>query len=138
MVAVIYSSLEIAREFADEVEKGIRTRAISPRRKRGHDPRVGDTLKLFVKDSTRPVGIILRTAKVTRVREIRFATFGMTLDRQSLHAGFCADYQGPADPELYDGDFAVAYGFQDFEGLAGWIGAEYGLPFEGLLIEWAA
>jgi hypothetical protein len=61
---------------------------------------------------------------------------GIVLDGKPLYAGDAPAYQDDPQPEVYDGDFARADGFNSFSAMVEFFENHYGLPFEGRLIEW--
>lgn len=128
-------ALNFKAEFVDDVELGRKRRSIRVPRKDGRDPKCGDRLQLYTGMRTTRCHK-LGEATCTRVRSVEIDYTGITLDGRKLYAGDAPAYQGGADPEGYDGDFARADGFDDFGAMVKFFKREHGLPFRGNLIEW--
>lgn len=121
-------------EFIVLIDSGQKTRTVRRVRKSGN-PKRGDILQLYVGLRTKACEKI-REVRCTRVRPIRITRMGVTLGDRVLYAGDSPAYQGAPDPEAYDGDFARADGFDCFTDMVDFFHQQYGLPFEGQLIEW--
>ncbi|MHC2867939.1 hypothetical protein ACVIYH_009072 [Bradyrhizobium diazoefficiens] len=79
----------------------------------------------------------IRDVTCTRVRPIEISHMGIVLDGKPLIAGDAPAHLGAPDAEQYDGDFARADGFGNFGEMLDFFDRQYGLPFEGQLIEWS-
>lgn len=128
-------ALNFKAQFADDVEDGRKKRSIRALRKDGRDPKKGDKLQFYTgmrqKDCRK-----LGEATCTRVRPVEIDGTGITLDGFLLYGGHAPAYEGGVQPDRYDGDFAMADGFQGFGDIRDFFEEQHGLPFKGLLIEW--
>lgn len=129
-------ALNFKTVFADDIELGRKTRTIRKIRARGN-PVAGCALQLYTKLRSKSAEK-LRDATCTQVRPVLIDHTGVTLNGRALWAGDAPAYQGGPDPENYDGDFARADGFDAFGDMVEFFEKQYGLPFEGQLIEWKA
>jgi hypothetical protein len=129
MVAISFKS-----EFVDLIDGGEKTRTIRGIRKAGN-PEPGNVLQLYTGLRTANCEKI-RDVTCTRVRPVIIDHMGIRLAGRQLYAGDAPAYQGGPDPESYDGDFARADGFDNFVSMLEFFEKQYGLPFEGQLIEW--
>lgn len=127
-------ALTFKREFVTSIDAGEKTRTIRRVRKAGN-PEAGKPLQLYTGLRTKDCEKI-RDAVCTRVRPVAIDHMGVTLDGQKLYAGDAPAYEGEPDAEMYDGDFARADGFDNFGQMIDFFEAQYGLPFEGQMIEW--
>lgn len=130
MVALSFKS-----EFVVAIDAGEKRRTIRRVRKVGN-PEPGKPLQLYSGMRTKDCEKI-RDATCTRVRPVIINHMGVRLDGRQLYAGDAPAYQGGPDPDQFDGDFARADGFNSFPDMAAFFAREYGLPFEGQLIEWS-
>lgn len=127
-------ALNFKAEFVIPIDAGEKTRTIRRVRKSGN-PEPGKALQLFTGLRTSECEKI-RDATCTRVRPVTIDHIGIVLDGRPLIAGDAPAYQGGPDPERWDGDFARADGFDSFGDMVEFFEKQYGLPFEGQLIEW--
>lgn len=127
-------ALNFKRDFLYQIDNGDKRRTIRPVRKSGN-PESGKALQLYTGMRTKDCEKI-RDAICTRVRPVKIDHMGVTIDGRQLYAGDAPAYQGGVDPEHYDGDFARADGFDSFTEMVEFFDKQYGLPFEGQLIEW--
>lgn len=127
-------ALNFKPEFVYPIDAGIKRRTIRRVRKAGN-PEPQKPLQLYTGMRTKGCEKI-RDVTCTRVRPVVIDHTGITLDGRALYAGDAPAYQGGEDPESYDGDFARADGFNDFSEMVDFFDSQYGLPFEGQLIEW--
>jgi hypothetical protein len=128
-------ALNFKAQFADDVELGRKRRSIRAQRKDGRNPKLGDALQLYTGMRQKGCRKLL-DAKCVRVRPVEIDYTGIKLDGRPLYAGDAPSFTGGVDPESFDGDFARADGFDSFGDMVEFFRAEYGLPFNGLLIEW--
>ena len=122
MVAINFSG-----EFARAVEDGDKRQTI----RKAPCCKPGDTLQLYTgmrTGSCRPLG----EARCTMVRRVEIRPTEMFLDGRRLFASLGSRDQ--LDPT--DNEFAEADGFPGFMEMAEWFDRTYGLPFEGVVIEW--
>jgi hypothetical protein len=127
-------ALSFKPEFVTAIDAGEKRRTIRRVRKAGN-PEPGQPLQLYTGMRTKDCEKI-RDAVCTRVRPVKIDCMGVVLDGLRLIAGSEPGYLGSGDPEAYDGDFARADGFDSFQDMAEFFDKQYGLPFEGQLIEW--
>lgn len=127
-------ALSFKPEFVPAIDAGEKRRTIRKVRKAGN-PEPGHPLQLYTGMRTKDCEKI-RDAVCTRVRPVKIDHMGVVLDGKRLIAGHEPGYVGRGDPEAYDGDFARADGFDSFQDMADFFEKQYGLPFEGQLIEW--
>lgn len=127
-------ALNFKPDFVIAIDGGQKRRTIRRVRKAGN-PEPGKPLQLYTGLRTKACEKI-RDATCTRVRPVTIDHTGVILDGRNLYAGDSPAYQGGPDAERYDGDFARADGFDSFSGMAEFFEKQYGLPFEGQLIEW--
>lgn len=127
-------ALNFKPEFVVAIDGGEKRRTIRRVRKSGN-PEPGNLLQLFTGMRTSACEKI-REVTCTRVRPVTIDYMGIKLDGRLLFAGDAPAYQGGPDPEGYDGDFARADGFDSFTSMMEFFENQYGLPFEGQLIEW--
>lgn len=127
-------ALSFKRDFVADIEYGRKRRTIRRVRKAGN-PKPGAALQLYTGMRTKACEKIL-DAVCSRVRPVVIDHRGVFLAGRQLWAGDAPAYQGGPNPEDYDGDFARADGFESFGDMAEFFEREYGLPFEGQLIEW--
>lgn len=128
------TALSFKAEFITAIDAGEKRRTIRKVRKAGN-PVPGGTLQLYSGMRTKDCEKI-RDVTCTRVRSVKIDHMGVTLDGDFLWAGNAPAYEGGPDPDHYDGDFARADGFNSFQDMADFFEKQYGLPFEGQLIEW--
>jgi hypothetical protein len=129
-------ALNFKAEFADAVEDGVKCRTIRQHRKAGN-PSAGDRLQLYTGMRTKSCRKLL-DAICTRVRSIEIDHLGVVLAGRPLFGGNAPAYLGGVQPEQYDGDFAMADGFDSFTDMVNFFEKQYGLPFKGQLIQWRA
>lgn len=122
-------------EFVCAIDGGEKRRTIRKVRKSGN-PEPGKPLQLFTGLRTKACEKI-RDVTCTRVRPVLINHMGVVLDGRHLWAGDAPAYQGGPQPDYYDGDFARADGFDCFGDMVDFFEKQYGLPFEGQLIEWS-
>lgn len=127
-------ALSFKAEFVDDIDAGRKCRTIRRVRKSGN-PEPGMKLQLYTGMRTKACEKI-RDAVCWRVRLVTIDYTGVILGDRRLYAGDAPAYQGGPQPEDYDGDFARADGFDGFSDMAEFFAKEYGLPFQGQLIEW--
>lgn len=128
-------ALNFKAQFAADVEVGRKRRSIRAPRKDGRDPKKGDKLQLYTGMRQKGCRKLL-DAECVRVRPVEIDHMGVTLDGRKLYAGYTPAYLGGPEPNCYDGDFAMADGFDTFQDMCEFFEAEHNLPFKGLLIEW--
>jgi hypothetical protein len=128
-------ALNFKPEFVDLIDGGEKTRTIRRVRKAGNPTR-GDVMQLYTGLRTKDCEKI-RDVTCTRVRPVRIDHIGIKLDGFLLWTGDAPAYQGGPDPEHYEGDFVRADGFDSFSDMVDFFEKQYGLPFEGQLIEWS-
>jgi hypothetical protein len=128
-------ALNFKAEFVELIDGGEKCRTIRQVRKAGN-PEAGKPLQLFTGLRTKSCEKI-RDATCTRVRPVKIDHMGVNLDGRQLYAGDSPAYQGGPDAEQYDGDFARADGFDNFSNMVEFFEKQYGLPFNGQLIEWS-
>lgn len=122
-------------EFVFAIDGGSKRRTIRRVRKTGN-PEPGKPLQLFTGMRTLSCEKI-RDVTCTRVTPVQISHVGIKLDGRWLWAGDAPAYQCGPDPDHYDGDFARADGFDTFSAMVDFFEKQYGLPFEGQLIEWS-
>lgn len=126
-------ALNFQKQFADAVEDGDKRQTVRAIRKDGRAHcKVGDTLKLYTGMRTKSCRL-LGAAKVTRIRPIKINSTSMEIDGQKLPSAIHSRDQ----LEQTDNEFAEADGFKSFMDMAEWFDDTHGLPFEGVLIQWA-
>jgi hypothetical protein len=128
-------ALNFKPEFVFAIDGGSKLRTIRRVRKTGN-PVAGDRLQLYTGMRTLSCELI-RNVTCTRVRPVVIDHMGIKLAGRKLYAGDSPAYQGGPDAEAYDGDFARADGFDNFGDMLDFFDRQYGLPFEGQLIEWS-
>lgn len=128
-------ALNFKPEFVFAIDGGSKRRTIRRVRKTGN-PEPGKPLQLYTGMRTLSCELI-RNVTCTRVRPVTIDHMGVQLGDSNLIAGDCPAYLGSPDPEKYDGDFARADGFDNFSDMLDFFDKQYGLPFEGQLIEWS-
>lgn len=128
-------ALNFKAEFVIAIDGGQKTRTIRQVRKSGN-PKRGDVLQLYTGMRTKACEKI-RDAKCIRVRPVTICHMGVKLDGKNLLAGDSPAYLGGPDSEGWDGDFARADGFDTFSDMVEFFEKQYGLPFNGQLIEWS-
>ena len=114
--------LNFKKQFASAVQNGCKRQTIRAKRTDGLNPRVGQTLYLYVGTRTKSCRK-LGTAICKSVQQITIDEHGINIDGKWLLPG-AANF------------FAVADGFEDFYELKCFFNREHGLPFEGLLYKW--
>ena len=114
--------LNFKKQFAALVEAGHKRQTIRAKRTDGLNPRVGQTLYLYVGTRTKSCRK-LRAAVCESVQQITIDDHGVNID---------GGWLSPMERQ----DFAVADGFEDFYELKCFFNKEHGLPFEGLLYKW--
>ena len=119
--------IDFSAEFARAVEDGDRRQTI----RKTARCKPGDTLKLYTGMRTRSCRL-LGEARCTGVRRVELRSTEMFLDGRRLFASLVSRDQ--LDPT--DNEFAEADGFPGFMEMAAWFDRKYGLPFEGVAIEW--
>jgi hypothetical protein len=122
-------------EFVFAIDGGSKRRTIRRVRKTGN-PEPGKPLQLFTGMRTLSCEKI-RDVTCTRVRPVVIDHMGVKLDGRQLFAGDSPAYLGGPDADHYDGDFARADGFDSFSDMKEFFEKQYGLPFDGQLIEWS-
>lgn len=127
-------ALNFKPEFVFAIDGGAKRRTIRRVRKTGN-PEPGKPLQLYTGMRTLSCDKI-RDVTCTRVRPVKIDYMGVELNGRRLWSGDAPAYQGGPDPENYDCDFARADGFDHFSDMAEFFKKQYGLPFEGQLIEW--
>lgn len=128
------AAINFKAEFVCAIDGGKKRRTIRRVRKTGN-PEAGQPLQLFTGLRTKDCEKI-RDVTCTRVRRVVIDYMGVTLAGKQLLAGDSPAYLGGPDAEGYDGDFARADGFNTFTDMVDFFKEQYGLPFEGQLIEW--
>jgi hypothetical protein len=128
-------ALNFRAQFADDVEEGRKKRSIRAPRKDGRDPKKGDALQLYTGMRQKGCRKLVDSVCIN-VRPVEIDHTGVILDGKHLIAGHAPAYAGCPDPDFYDGDFALADGFDNFEAMANFFKETHGLPFRGNLIEW--
>ncbi|HMI56402.1 MAG TPA: hypothetical protein VK494_09455 [Gemmatimonadaceae bacterium] len=128
-------ALNFKAEFVDRIDGGEKTRTIRQTRKAGN-PKRGDLMQLYTGMRTKKCEKI-RDVICTSIRPVLINHMGVVLDGRHLWAGDAPAYQGGPQPDYYDGDFARADGFDCFGDMLDFFDRQYGLPFEGQLIEWS-
>ncbi len=125
-------ALNFKKQFADDVELGLKRQTIRAPRKDGRlHCKVGDTLKLYTGMRTNQCRL-LGEATVTRTAQVGIEPTEMFLNGEILHAILHSRDQ--SDPT--DNEFAEADGFDSFMDMASWFDDIHGLPFEGTVIYW--
>lgn len=127
-------ALNFKAEFIVAIDEGQKRRTIRRIRKAGN-PKPGDCLQLYAGLRTTHCEKI-RDATCTRVRRIYIDAMGVRIDNRTLYSGEAPASMGAPRPDDYDSDFARADGFDSFADMAVFFEKQYGLPFEGQLIEW--
>lgn len=119
MVAINFSP-----QFAGAVESGAKRQTI--RRRRKYIPKPGDALQLYARRwlfFRRK----LRDAVCTSVTPVRIEWLWLFLDHRAISPSSGFDVQE---------SFARKDGFSSYPNMAEWFRARYGLPFDGVMIEW--
>ena len=112
-------ALNFLARLAPLVESGAKTHTVRRRSKR--PIKEGDRLYLFTG---------MRTKNCRRLMDTECVQI------QDIHIDFCG-WSMTLDGEFVDYDaFARADGLKDFHELVCWIGENYGLPFDGVVIHW--
>lgn len=125
-------ALNFKAQFAEDVELGVKRQTIrAPRRDGRAHCRVGDIIRLYTGMRTKGCRL-LGEATVTAIRTVKIEPTGMELDGRPLYATLGSRDQ--IDPT--DNEFAQADGFDSFMDMADWFRDAYGLPFEGVVIQW--
>lgn len=122
MVAINFSA-ELARAVEDDDKRQTirKTARCKP----------GDTLHLYTGMRTKSCRL-LGEARCTMVRRVEIRATEMFLDGHRLFPWLGSrDQLDPTDTE-----FAEADGFPGFMEMAAWFDRKYGLPFEGVVIQW--
>lgn len=114
--------LNFKKQFASAVQNGCKKQTIRAKRTDGLNPRVGQTLYLYVGARTKSCRK-LGTAICKSVQQITIDEYGINIDGYWLN---------PMERH----EFGIADGFEDFYDMKCFINHEYGLPFEGLLYKW--
>ncbi|GAG41433.1 unnamed protein product [marine sediment metagenome] len=116
-------ALNFRKEFAEMVRSGRKRQTIRAYRKDGRDPKVGDTLYLYVGMRTKGCRL-LGEHKCTSVEGIALGSNGRMYTKH-----------GRVEIERED-DVAERDGFASFDEMVAWFRKVHGLPFDGLLIRW--
>ena len=114
--------INFKKQFASLVETGVKRQTIRARRADGRNPRVGQTLYLYVGTRTKSCRK-LREEICRLVQQVTIDEHGINIDGRWL---------SPAERDV----FSRADGFEDFYELKCFFHKEHGLPFEGLLFRW--
>ena len=114
-------ALNFQEQFVADVESGKKCQTIRAPRKRPF--KVGDTLYLYTG---------MRTKGCRKLREVRCSRMAHI----SIYSN-CYEATGIDAAESLD-EFAARDGFSSWVKMRDWFRQRYGLPFEGVLIEWAA
>ena len=130
-------ALNYQERFAGKVESGEKRQTIRPKRKREIKP--GDTLHHYTGMRTRHCRKLL-VSKCRAVREIRIGWFEINIygEYQDLHfrnESMCMPGHTSSDYLPLE-DFAKQDGFDSWGEMREWFQKRYGLPFDGVLIEW--
>ena len=115
------------KEFADDVESGIKTSTI---RKRARC-KPGDKLQLYTGQRTKGCRLLC-TANCILVQDVRIEGSNMEVNGRPVAAGDATRNE----IEDRDNDIAKRDGFTGFIEMAEWFDRMYGLPFEGARIVW--
>lgn len=129
-------ALNFRKQFADDVECGIKRQSVRAPRKDGRDPKKGDKLVLYTGMRTKSCRK-LGEAVVTSVHDVEIRATDMAIDGRTLYTGNRDSLGEHKDPDQFDGDFAQADGFDDYMDMSDWFADTHGLPFEGKLIRWS-
>jgi hypothetical protein len=120
-------ALNFMARFAAAVESGEKRQTIRKRRKDGRDPKPGDTLYFYTG---------MRTKKCRKLGEARCKSVSdIELDRGRFCTGVAVGTVRGIT--CLPDTMARRDGFADFGELLDCIEGMHGLPFEGLLIQWA-
>lgn len=127
-------ALNFMKQFAEAVESGEKKQTVRAHRKDGRPHcKVGDTLKLYTGMMHKSCRL-LNEVKCTAVRPVTITETSMFLDGNLLpNSIFHRDQVEQTDNEIAEAD-----GFDSFEAMSDWVQKSYGLPFEGVVIEWDA
>lgn len=120
-------SYNFQKQFADDVEYGIKTQTIRQKER----AKKGDRLQLYTGMRTKSCRK-LTDAICTDVKPIMIDAMGITISGRRLLAG--SAYRDEAEDR--DNDFAKKDGFEGFSELAEWFSNRYGLPFHGFITYW--
>ena len=109
-------------QFAPLVEAGTKLQTVRPTPNRM--PRAGDKISLreWMGKPYRSKQRILRESIITKVEHVEITETGIAVNSMAE----------PCD------DFSQADGFKDFFALVDWFKSTHGLPFDGIVIHWAA
>lgn len=113
-------AINFMKQFADAVENGDKRQTIRPERKRPIC--AGDTLYLYTGQRTRQARK-LKEVECSQVSDIEVANYYVLLNGKCL---------APLDAD----SFAQRDGFNNRHELIAFFKRQYGLPFNGVLIEW--
>jgi hypothetical protein len=124
-------ALNFMKQFANDVELGVKRQSIRPYRKDGRPHcKAGARLKLYTGQRTKSCRL-LGVATVLSVRDVEIHSTEMFINGTRL---FQTIYD--RDAPQTDNEFAEADGFESFTEMANWFDEKYGLPFKGVVIEW--
>jgi len=114
------SLINFDKRFAEAVANGMKQQTIRKRRKRPIE--AGDRLYFYTG---------LRTKEAKKIGEgVCSRVSNITIDWQSIRLGKCYLTQQQRDGVIWADGFTYLFQFVD------WFQQHYGLPFEGVLIEW--
>jgi hypothetical protein len=115
-------ALNFKKRFAPRVESREKRQTIRAKREDGRNPKIGDTLYLYIGQRTKGCRK-LGEGRVVSVDEITIDETGIVVSGEWLNLA--------AETKLiFDDGFDYYYDFYNF------FQKEYGLPFWGLLIKW--
>jgi hypothetical protein len=119
-------------QFAPLVEQRIKRQTVRPTPKRM--PRPGDRISLRAW-----TGLPYRTPQRVLLESIVTGVSDITLEptRLWLNERLITKHPRRSSGEQTLDSFAMADGFESWSAMAAWFEREHGLPFNGILIEWA-
>ena len=118
-------SFNFQKQFADDVESGVKRQTI--RGKRKNPPRVGQTAHLFTG---------LRTKNCRKLGAHRINTVADVVIHSDCVLIRQCWWQTVLVRKKKLNEFAVADGFKDWNQMRAWFQKTYSLPFGGDLIKW--
>ncbi len=125
-------ALNFMKQFAEDVEWGIKRQTVRALRKDGRAHcKVGDRLRLYTGMRTKGCRL-LGEATVLSVEPVLIEGTCMSVNGTPLFSSILSRDQ----PGQTDNEFAEADGFGGFMEMADWFQQIHGLPFSGVVIRW--
>lgn len=122
------SAYNFQKQFAGEIEAGRKRSTIRARRKNGYVPTPGERIKLYTGMRTKGCRL-LRSVKVLRVTPVTITESNNPFVPKIIIDGA---------PLPHDRAYGIVRkdGFESFQAFKEFFEDQYGLPFNGYLIEW--